>query len=59
MPVKKSLEKLRSKKLLDALNEAYSEPEFQKEINLREKSKRYYKKKILRFVVANEDQTNY
>jgi hypothetical protein len=59
MSVKKSLEKLRSKKLLDALNNAYSEPESQKEINLRGKSKRYYKKKILRFFTSNKDQTDY
>jgi predicted transcriptional regulator len=46
MAVKEFLEKLKSKELLHALNEAYSEPESPEEITVREKSKRYYRKKI-------------
>jgi len=46
MAVKEFLEKLKSKELLDALNEAYSEPESPEETTVRERSKRYYRKKI-------------
>ena len=48
MAVKEFLEKLKSKELLDALNEAYSGDDPQEEITLREKSKRYYAKKIVK-----------
>ncbi len=46
--VKEFLEKIKSKKLLDALNEAYSEVESPEEITLRQKSKKYYAKKVLK-----------
>jgi len=46
--VKEFLGKLKSKQLLDALNEAYSGDDLPEEITLREKSKRYYTKKILK-----------
>jgi hypothetical protein len=46
--VKEFLSKLKSKQLLDALNEAYSGDDPPEEITLREKSKRYYTKKILK-----------
>jgi Arc/MetJ-type ribon-helix-helix transcriptional regulator len=45
MAVKEFLEKLKSRGLLNALNEVYSEPESLKETTLREKSKAYYSKK--------------
>ncbi len=48
MAVKEFLEKRKSKELLNALNEAYSEPELPEEITLREKGKRYFAKKILK-----------
>ena len=46
--VKEFLEKIKSKKLLDALNKAYSEVESPEEITLRQKSKKYYAKKVLK-----------
>jgi len=47
--LKEFLEKLKSKKLLDALNKAYSDvEEFSEEKTLREKSKKYYAKKVLK-----------
>ncbi len=48
MAVKEFLEKLKSEKLLNTLNEVYSEPESQEERTLREKGKRYYSRKILK-----------
>jgi metal-responsive CopG/Arc/MetJ family transcriptional regulator len=48
MAVKEFLEKLKSKELFNALNEVYSEPESLEETTLREKSKGYYSKKILK-----------
>ena len=48
MAVKEFLSKIKSKQLLDALNEAYSGDDPQEEITLREKSKRYYAKKIVK-----------
>ncbi len=48
MAVKEFLEKRKSKELLDALNEAYSEPEPPEEVTVREKGKRYLAKKILK-----------
>jgi predicted transcriptional regulator len=48
MAVKEFLEKLKSKELLDALNESYLEGQSSEEITLREKSKRYYAKKIVK-----------
>jgi len=40
--------KKENEKILSALNEAYPETESSEEIRLREKSKRYYAKKILK-----------
>jgi metal-responsive CopG/Arc/MetJ family transcriptional regulator len=48
MAAKEFLDKLKSKELLKTLNEVYSEPESSEEITLREKSKSYYSKKILK-----------
>ncbi len=48
MAVKEFLEKLKSKEILDALNEVYSEPNSSEETTLREKGKRYYIKKIVK-----------
>jgi len=48
MAVREFLEKLKSKELLDTLNEVYSKPESLEETTLREKSKKYYSKKILK-----------
>jgi len=48
MAVKEFLEKLKSKELFNALNEVYSEPESLEETTLREKSKAYCSKKILK-----------
>ena len=48
MAVKEFLEKLKSKGLFNALKEVYSEPESLEETTLREKSKGYYSKKILK-----------
>ncbi|MBI4848300.1 MAG: CopG family transcriptional regulator [Nitrospirae bacterium] len=48
MAVKEFLEKIKSRKLLDALNEAYSGPEPAEETSLRQKSKRYYSRKIMK-----------
>ncbi|MBI5100034.1 MAG: CopG family transcriptional regulator [Nitrospirae bacterium] len=48
LAVKEFLEKIKSRKLLDAINEAYSEPESTKETSLRQKSKKYYSRKILK-----------
>ena len=48
MAVREFLEKLKSKELLNTLNELYSEPESLEETTLREKSKKYYSKKILK-----------
>ena len=47
--LKEFLEKLKSKKLLDALNKVYSDTEeSSEEKTLRDRSKRYYAKKILK-----------
>jgi metal-responsive CopG/Arc/MetJ family transcriptional regulator len=46
--VREFLEKMKSKELFNALNEAYSEAESSEEATLRKKSKRYYTKKVLR-----------
>ena len=48
MEVKEFLEKLKPKEPLDALNKAYSEDEVPEETTLREKSEKYYLKKILK-----------
>jgi metal-responsive CopG/Arc/MetJ family transcriptional regulator len=48
MAVNEFLERLKSKELFNALNEVYSEPESLEETSLREKSKGYYSKKILK-----------
>lgn len=46
--VKEYLERIRSQKLLGALNKAYSEPELQEDAAVRQKTKKYYAKKILK-----------
>jgi metal-responsive CopG/Arc/MetJ family transcriptional regulator len=46
--VRELLEKEKSRELLEALNEAYSENELAEETTLREKSKRYYAKRVLK-----------
>jgi len=46
--VKEFLKKLESKKLLDALNNAYSDVESPEEKTLRVKSKKYYINRVLR-----------
>jgi len=48
MAVREFLQKLKSKELLNTLNEVYSEPESLEETTLREKGKKYYSKKILK-----------
>ena len=48
LAVKEYLEKIKSGKLLNAINEAYSEPESADETTLRQKSKKYYSRKILK-----------
>jgi len=48
MAVKDFLEKRRSEAILNALNEVHSESEPPEEITVREKSKRYFVKKILK-----------
>jgi len=51
--VKEFLKKLESKRLLDALNDAYSEVESPEEKTLREKSKKYYVSRVLRNNIGN------
>jgi hypothetical protein len=46
--VNRSPKDLKSKEILNALNEAYSETESTEEATLREKSKTYYLKKTLK-----------
>ena len=46
--LKEHLEKIKSQKLLNDLNEAYSPQELQSEKQLREKSKKYYARKVVR-----------
>jgi len=46
MAVREFLEKLKSKELFNTLNEVYSGPESLEEMTLREKSKRYYSRRI-------------
>ena len=48
MAVKKLLEKEKTEELLAALNEAYAEVESPEEARLREKTKRYYQRKIIK-----------
>ncbi|MEK7828247.1 MAG: ribbon-helix-helix domain-containing protein [Deltaproteobacteria bacterium] len=48
LAVKEFLEKIKSKRLLEAINEAYSEPEAPEETSLREKGKKYYSRKVLK-----------
>ena len=47
MAVQEFLEKRKSKDVLNALNEVYSESESPEEITVREKGRRYFAKKIL------------
>ena len=54
MAVKEFLEKLKSKKLLDALNDVYSDMESQEEKFLREKSKKYYAEEVMRDDIGNK-----
>ena len=46
----------KSKEILDALNEAFSEAEEPEETNLREKSKTYYLKKVLKKESTSSDR---
>lgn len=46
--VKEYLERIKSQRLLDALNKAYSEPELSEDKALRQRSKKYYARKILK-----------
>lgn len=46
--IKEYLEKIKSKLLLDALNEAYSEIESIEDISLKKKAKEHYAKKVLK-----------
>ena len=46
--VKEFLERMKSRELFNALNEAYSEAESSEEVTLRIKSKRYYAKRVLK-----------
>lgn len=46
--VKEFLEKIKSRKLLDALNDVYSEQETTEETALRQKSKRHYARRLLK-----------
>ena len=48
MAVKEFLDKLKSNEIFDTLNEVYLEPESLEETALREKSKAYCSKKILK-----------
>ncbi|MBI3753091.1 MAG: CopG family transcriptional regulator [Deltaproteobacteria bacterium] len=48
LAAKEFLEKVKSKRLLEALNDAYSEPETPEETSLREKGKKYYSRKVLK-----------
>ena len=48
MAVEEFLEKRKSEAVLNVLNEVYSESESPEEITVREKSKRYFAKKILK-----------
>ncbi|MBI5181667.1 MAG: CopG family transcriptional regulator [Nitrospirae bacterium] len=48
LAVKEFLEKIKSKRLLEAINDAYSEPETSEETSLREKGKKYYSRKVLK-----------
>jgi metal-responsive CopG/Arc/MetJ family transcriptional regulator len=51
--VKEFLKKLESKKLLDALNNAYSDVESPEEKTLRVKSKKYYINRVLKNNIDN------
>jgi metal-responsive CopG/Arc/MetJ family transcriptional regulator len=51
--VKEFLKKLASKKLLDALNNAYSDVESPEEKTLRVKSKKYYINRVLKNNIDN------
>ncbi len=46
--IKDFLEKLQSKKLLEAINRAYSDVELQEEKTIREESKKHYSKRVLK-----------
>jgi metal-responsive CopG/Arc/MetJ family transcriptional regulator len=46
--IKEFLEKIKSKQLLDILNEVYSDAESIEETTLRKKAKRHYAKKVLK-----------
>lgn len=48
MAVKEFLDKLESRKLLDALNTVYADVEPLEEKSLREKGKKYYARKVLK-----------
>lgn len=46
--VKEFLEKMKSRKLLESINAAYSESETTEETTLRKKGKKYYSRKVLK-----------
>jgi metal-responsive CopG/Arc/MetJ family transcriptional regulator len=46
--VREYLERIKSQRLLDELNKAYSEPESSEDAVLRQRRKKYYAKKILK-----------
>lgn len=45
---KEYIDRIKSQRLLDALNKAYSEPESTEDTTLRQKSKKYYVRKTLK-----------
>ena len=48
MAVRKTLKKMETKEILSRLNQVYSETESSEEATLRERSKKYFSKKILK-----------
>ncbi len=48
LAAKEFLEKIKYKRLLEAINDAYSEPETSEETSLRDKGKKYYSRKVLK-----------
>lgn len=48
LAIKEFLEKIKSRQLLEALNEAYSDIELPAETSLRRKGKKYYARKIVK-----------
>ena len=48
LAVKEYLERIKSQSLLASLDEVYSEPEGSQDITLRQRSKRYYSRKLIK-----------